>query len=1155
MKKLLISILILAGLFGSVKAQDTDLRELFLAAESYYLFEEFNEALPLYLRIHRHFPDNDNINFKIGVCFLNNPYEKNKSVMYLEKAVENINPKYRDNSFKETGAPLESIFYLANAYRVNNQLSKARNYYNIFLTRMDPNVYDGDLVNEQLAACDAAESLMKKPIDFDMTSLSSKINTRFADMNPVVSGDETKMAFISKLQFYDAVFYSEKVNGEWNPPRNIVPELGVDGDVYPTALSYNGTELLVYRNDDYIGNIYYSRLVNEKWTPLQKLDENINTKYWESHASFSKDGKTLYFSSNRKGGFGGLDIYKSARKTNGTWGPAENLGAVINTKYNDDTPFVTEDEDKIYFSSYGHYSMGGYDLFMSKKDSEGVWAQPVNLGFPLNTTDDDQFYLPLKNGSVGYYSRYSAEGFGRHDILIYEVYTPDNPRLFNISGLIDFYDETTKANEILVSVVEKQTKDTVNQVNPDSEGNFNFKIPAGKYNVIFDSEKFKQHIESLEVSPESPHQGFAMENHIELELRPIIIPPVDISDYLIIREDSIIEARTGEKVKIKYSAEPGTKAKITVINDSLLVYSDSLEVDKKRQSFEFIPLTGKNEVTISLQDKDGNITRKSIDVLAKEFSDTDTEQTNSSELSGPQSQMNELESFRQALLDNTEGKLNAFIQSIDTKHEGIQTKDELLQYLYDHSEENGLSQNEIDTALLSLGELNQTDILLKDLQQLANPQLSKYIERIDSEEFKGETAEDFFSLLYSNADKENYSSEDVDLLVQKYKTKKHLKDILEELEQSAKGELKTYLQNLDLEKEGISSYNELFEHLIKKTEEGKFSEQEVRSLLNQYSNSKSDPSDSKLRNSLSEIEALDKMTSNISDESIETMTDQQVYEYLFENTDSYGVETEELIRMLIKADNPDIGLLIEGLKITEKDLSDLLDKLPDSITNAEQLIDYLCSVADNTEGLDRNMIIDAYRKYLENKDLYDFLNTLKKYSDDDLLTILENIDLNAEGITSRTELVNFLLNHSDQLNISKQDIYEAVTSTDNDLFMRQNINQLIEKANPALKKALLDFKQNNIGILSIDDLVAFLLQNADKYAYSKDDVLKLLSKNSKTDKDEITEPDKTDSKTKTSFKQGLVKTLIILFIEGLIIFILILLAKKKKKNEEPSSDI
>ncbi len=319
MRRLYSTLILLFSLIPVVvRGQSTDLKQIFLEAESYFLFEEYSEALPLYLKIHREDPDNENINYKIGVCYLNNPYEKDKSIRYLTDASEYTNPKYKDNNFKERLAPPEAVFYLGKAYLINDRIEEAKTEFNRFLSIVDEKIYDTDLIKEQIAACDAAIELKKKPVDIDVSNLGNTINSRFADINPVVSGDENSIVYVSKLQFYDATFYSTKVDGQWTPPRNIVPELGVDGDVYPTALSYDGTELFIYRNDDFIGNIYHSYLKDGIWTPLEKIGEPISTKYWESHASVSKDGKTLYFTSNRKNGYGGLDIYKSEKQPNGS---------------------------------------------------------------------------------------------------------------------------------------------------------------------------------------------------------------------------------------------------------------------------------------------------------------------------------------------------------------------------------------------------------------------------------------------------------------------------------------------------------------------------------------------------------------------------------------------------------------------------------------------------------------------------------------------------------------------------------------------------------------------------------------------------------------------------------------------------------------------
>ena len=147
---------------------------------------------------------------------------------------------------------------------------------------------------------------------------------------------------------------------------------------------YDGTILYLYKTDNFDGNIYSAEYVNGNWTPIKKLNKNINTKFYESHAAISSDGKKLYFTSNRDGGYGGLDIYVSEKDASGDWGPAINLGNTINTPYNEDTPFITLNDSLLYFSSEGHNGMGGYDIFRSDK-SEAGWNAPENLGFPVNS--------------------------------------------------------------------------------------------------------------------------------------------------------------------------------------------------------------------------------------------------------------------------------------------------------------------------------------------------------------------------------------------------------------------------------------------------------------------------------------------------------------------------------------------------------------------------------------------------------------------------------------------------------------------------------------------------------------------------------------------------------------------------------------------------
>jgi Tol biopolymer transport system component len=189
-----------------------------------------------------------------------------------------------------------------------------------------------------------------------------------------------------------------------------------DGDMYISCLSAEGRILFLSKDDNYNSDIYTSTFDGITWGKPSKLNKNINTRYWESHGYLSEDGNQLVFASDRPGGFGGLDLYLSKR-LDGDWGPAINLGPQVNTQFNEDRPFLINKGKTLFFSSQGHRNMGGYDLFRSELQQNNLWSQPENLGYPLNTPDDNIFFMPTDNGKSGYISRYrESDGSGREDI-------------------------------------------------------------------------------------------------------------------------------------------------------------------------------------------------------------------------------------------------------------------------------------------------------------------------------------------------------------------------------------------------------------------------------------------------------------------------------------------------------------------------------------------------------------------------------------------------------------------------------------------------------------------------------------------------------------------------------------------------------------------
>jgi outer membrane protein OmpA-like peptidoglycan-associated protein/Tol biopolymer transport system component len=181
-------------------------------------------------------------------------------------------------------------------------------------------------------------------------------------------------------------------------------ELGTDGNCKPTSLSYNGKELYLAISDYFEADIYVSRFKNGRWTEIEKLNDLINTDYFESHACISADGRKLYFTSDRPKGQGGLDIWVSERSAGDDWQEPKNLGAKINSFYNEETPFITPDGQKLYFSSQGHATMGGYDVFFADRQDDATWTYPKNIGYPVSTSDDDLFFVPQRGGGRGYFS-------------------------------------------------------------------------------------------------------------------------------------------------------------------------------------------------------------------------------------------------------------------------------------------------------------------------------------------------------------------------------------------------------------------------------------------------------------------------------------------------------------------------------------------------------------------------------------------------------------------------------------------------------------------------------------------------------------------------------------------------------------------------------
>ncbi len=837
-------------------AQRDSLRTLFLDAESWFLFEEYSEALPLYQELLEKDPGNDNLNYKIGICLLHDPYQKDKSIQYLLKASNNINPSYKENSQKERTAPPDALYYLGNAYLVNELFNRAIESYEEFLRVMDPEVYDVQLVQDQIRSCHNAQRLKNTPVDIELTLLDETINTRYADIRPVISGDGTRMAFVTELPFYDGAFFTEKTDQGWSYPRLITQSLGFDADIYPVCLSWDGTEMILYYDDDYIGNLYYSRYENGRWLPAQIMGDNITTKYWESDACFSSDGESLYFTSNRKGTYGGLDIFVSYRLADGSWGPPANLGTTINTPYNEESPYLSEDGKTLYFSSYGHYNMGGYDIFYARKDEDGAWGTPVNLGYPINTTDNDLHFQPFNEGHEAYYSVYSPKGIGRHDIYHLQIYSADYPRFYSVSGILHTRDGRMDSTQMAVDVVDTDTGDTLIHTRPGQDGSFGFRLKQGSYVLHFTGQGYREGIRPLLITSESDKEGIELADILLEDIpSPELIEQAEAfgsDENLIQLRDTEYEGVAGEVLSVPIRAPRGSTLMVRTYQGSRLVDARTVEQDRRRINLDIVPLPGTIVVEIEMFDEAGNkhTNRFTVLGLPQEGRGLEEEGAGEGVVVGPDERDVDLAAnmrllelaglvaggdanlLKEELSDNAQGPLKDYVQTLDLHEEGIQSTEEFVLHLGEASEPEGFTMDEVSRAmLLSLGgtgEVQDVGSLLSQLRLEAGGTLKEVLDQLDLELAGITSPRALFEYLYRQAGPSGYQKAEVDGMLSDYIAHGDAELLKQLLLENSEGPLNDYLLRLLLEKEGITNERELLRHLEEASAANDFDLEEVR---------------------------------------------------------------------------------------------------------------------------------------------------------------------------------------------------------------------------------------------------------------------------------------------------------------------------------------
>ncbi|MDP4224676.1 MAG: hypothetical protein Q8868_15320, partial [Bacteroidota bacterium] len=392
------NIAIIIGLTGlvSLYAQETttsDFKRAFHNADNYFYYDEnYEMAASLYEPLYKVHPDNSNLAAKLGICYLNMDEKRSEALSLLKKASKNYAASAQE--YVQTGdkAPHDVRLYLALAYHRNDSLDKALSIYNELKKELTPQqTSQEEFLDLQIRDCKYAMELKKKPLRIISELFAPWLVDYPGACYPVLAKNDSVFIFTEKRQGKTQIFCSFK-KGTWKRPTNITPQLGGLDRLYSNSITGDGKMLILFIDDGGDGNLYYSTRQDTTWTKIKSLGRNVNTIYWEAFGFITPDGKSIYFSSNRPGGEGELDIWKADRASDGTWGKAVNLGNVINTPYDEDTPYYDMDDHALLFSSTGHTSMGGSDIFRST-DRNGVWTQPVGMPYAFNDVSDNTDFI------------------------------------------------------------------------------------------------------------------------------------------------------------------------------------------------------------------------------------------------------------------------------------------------------------------------------------------------------------------------------------------------------------------------------------------------------------------------------------------------------------------------------------------------------------------------------------------------------------------------------------------------------------------------------------------------------------------------------------------------------------------------------------------
>tara|TARA_B110000046_G_C12993378_1_gene398869 strand:+ start:68 stop:1978 length:1911 start_codon:yes stop_codon:yes gene_type:complete len=418
-------------------------------------------------------------------------------------------------------------FYMARSKHFLYKFQEAIDMYNSYLETTKASGNERIETLRLIENCENGIELMERQMALTLEILTPPSNKENSQYSPVIGSegkylyytsrgpdskgdlmtDQTKYSDIGL--YYEDVFVAEHQGGDdkfdFGEGKSISDEINTaQRHEAPMSVSYDNKIMFIYLSGDQAEeDIYISYNSGDTaWSKPKRLEGDVNTPHYEGHAFLAPDGRTLYFSSDKPGGEGGRDIYTATMREDSTFGNVQNLGTKINSEFNEDSPFIYSNGSSLYFASEAHGSMGGYDMFYIKYDStDSDWQEPINLGYPINTADDDRFYYITKDGDWGYFSSARASGENLHDI--YRV----QPGTFERLNALVLLAGTVYADDVpssaLAKIIDDRTGDVLATLVADSAtGEFVYSLlPDHKYKISLLADGFEPKVEYVDVPP------------------------------------------------------------------------------------------------------------------------------------------------------------------------------------------------------------------------------------------------------------------------------------------------------------------------------------------------------------------------------------------------------------------------------------------------------------------------------------------------------------------------------------------------------------------------------------------------------------------------------------------------------------------------------